>query len=104
MSTSPQRKKLPRSDVIDGIGGQTPVYHAIASIGDANFPLLEQLCRRASPQVDVSVRATFRQFVKVWATSVTPLEFAAQAAPEATSHNRSKAAAEIALLRSMETR
>ena len=47
-----------RADIIGGIGGQTPIFHAIATNLFAGLPTLEYLARRAGPAIDMTVRAT----------------------------------------------
>jgi hypothetical protein len=85
-----------RSERIDGVGGQTPIFHAINTISDGNFYSLEHLARRAGPRVDLAVRATWRG----QPTPVTPLEYAEQAAqPSDRGDHRPRIAEELALLR-----
>lgn len=62
-------------------GGQTPIFHAIASNGGGNFPMFEHLLERYGRWIDFSMRATIRMYS--WRTkrdetfeNVTPLEFA----------------------------
>ncbi|MEM8495082.1 MAG: hypothetical protein AAF916_00685 [Planctomycetota bacterium] len=63
------------------LGGQTPVFHAIASNGGGNFPMFEHLLDKYGRWIDFSVRATIRTYC--WSTNndptlvdVTPLQMA----------------------------
>lgn len=93
-----------RSDVIDGIGGQTPIYHAIASCVGGNLHTLQHLLSRHGRSIDPGVRATFRFPDGVQEQPVTPLEFAENATRDDTPDWRRSNDREIALLRSLETR
>ena len=86
------------ADAIDGIGGQTPIFHAIATNCDGNFPTLEYLARRANRTIDLSVRATWRRFGQAQSEPMTPLEFADRAAVTEDRQRRTKIAEERALL------
>jgi len=76
-----------KADVIDGVGGQTPIYHAIHSSAHANFYTLEHLVRHHGRRIDMGVRATWRGTAG-WAirdfdptrTPLTPMEYAQIAA------------------------
>lgn len=93
-----------RAEVIDHIGGQTPVFHAIATINGAGIPTLEHLARRAGSQIDMSVRATFRLFGEVSGDAVTPLEYAQRSsAPEVPDWRRA-GELEVKLLGSLASR
>jgi len=73
-----------KADVIDGLGGQTPIFHAINSNSDGNFPMLEYLAKRVSPWVDMSVRATWTAYGEAQRKPMTPFEYAQSAdTPEA---------------------
>jgi hypothetical protein len=90
------------ADVIDGVGGQTPIYHAIASNIGGNFHTLEHLVRRYGGSIDPDVRATFRLSDGYTQESpVTPREFAEQAMREETPNWRWSSEREIALLLSL---
>jgi hypothetical protein len=65
-----------RAEIIDGIGGQTPIFHAIASNCDGNVRMLGHLADRCGRGIDLSVRATFRIYGEAWTEPVTPLEYA----------------------------
>jgi hypothetical protein len=45
-----------RADLHDDLGGQTPVFHAIASIGHRLTPLLEWLLSRFGSRIDLGLR------------------------------------------------
>jgi hypothetical protein len=81
--------------------GQTPIYHAIASVGGGNFPTLEHLVSGYRRSIDPDVRATFRlSDGAIQTLTVTPLEFAESAARDETPNWRSSER-EIALMRSL---
>ncbi|HWA10538.1 MAG TPA: hypothetical protein VG838_13925 [Opitutaceae bacterium] len=84
--------------VIRGVGGQTPIFHAIATNCFGGLPTLEYLARRAGPAINMSVRATWRRFGEVQRTPLTPQEFAAQAAQGGEARWQAKVAEEAALL------
>lgn len=65
-----------RADVIDGIGGQTPIFHAIATNQGNNSSTLEVLVRQYGKDIDPSVRATWHRPGEVQSTPMTPLEYA----------------------------
>ena len=58
-----------KADVIDGLGGQTPIFHAINTNCDGNFSTLEYLVKRVGPWIDMSVRATWRILRWIFLTS-----------------------------------
>lgn len=92
-----------RAEIIDGIGGQTPLFHALAWSRDQSLPTLEHLVRHAGPNIDPSVRATFRRHGEVQTQPITALELAEQTAPEITSRPGTRTAESLALLRSLPT-
>jgi len=87
--------------ILNGIGGQTPIFHAIASNLEGNFPTLEYLVRTHGRKIDVSVRATWCRHGNVQPTPMTPLEFAELEARTGDPRWRTKLAEEDALLRSL---
>jgi hypothetical protein len=90
-----------KAEIRGGIGGQTPLFHAIASNREGNFPTLEYLVRKSGPTIDMSVRATWRRHGDVQPQPMTPLEFAEHAARTEDPQWRTKMAEEDALLRSL---
>ncbi|HWA09445.1 MAG TPA: hypothetical protein VG838_08360 [Opitutaceae bacterium] len=90
-----------RADIIGGIGGQTPIFHAIATNLFAGLPTLEYLARRAGPAIDMTVRATWSRFGVRQSEPMTPLEFAEHAAQTGEAKWQAKAAEEMTLLRSI---
>lgn len=68
-----------KADVIDGLGGQTPIFHAINTNSDGNFPMLEYLAKRVSPWMDMSVRATWTAYGEPQRKPMTPFEYAQSA-------------------------
>lgn len=91
------------SEVIDGVGGQTPVFHAIASAAGGNVHTLRHLVDRHGRSIDPGRRATFRFPDGVQERPVTPLEFAESATADDTPAWRRSNDREIALLRTLET-
>ncbi|CAN5581728.1 hypothetical protein BH10PLA1_BH10PLA1_13060 [soil metagenome] len=65
-----------KAEVIDGIGGQTPIYHAINTNCDRNFYTLEYLIQRNARFIDMGVKATWRAYGQPLKEPLTPLEFA----------------------------
>ena len=89
------------AEIIDNIGGQTPIFHAIATNLSSNFPTLEHLIRRAGKQIDLSIRATFRLVDDVQKIPMTPLEYALQSYTPETPDWRRATEREIELLKSL---
>jgi ankyrin repeat protein len=95
------------ADVIDGIGGQTPIFHAINTNNDGCFATLEHLVRRVGQYINMDVRATWRSHGEVQSTPLTPLEYAEKAEREIDpkwAHFRPRVAEELALLRGLDRR
>ena len=90
------------AEVIDGIGGQTAVFHAINTFGDQNFGMLEYLVKRVGRWIDMSVRATWRLFDEVQPKPMTPLEYAEYAINLETRKWRSKIDEELGILRELD--
>jgi hypothetical protein len=90
-----------RAEVIDGVGGQTPIFHAIATNQGANLTTLEHLVQRCGRQIDMSLRATFRLFGEIEADPMTPLEYAERSSALEIPDWRRTSAREIALLKSL---
>jgi peptide-methionine (S)-S-oxide reductase len=88
------------ADVIDGVGGQTPVFHVINTQWDSQFQTLEYLVKRVGHRIDLSVNASFRWYGETHA-AVTPVEFAEEAGQ---SWGRKNAEAEKRLLASLDGR
>jgi ankyrin repeat protein len=89
------------AEVIDGIGGQPPIFHAIATNQAANFPTLQHLVQRLGQQIDLSVRATFRPFGQIQTRPVNPLEYAQQSSNTEVPDWRRASEKEITLLKSL---
>ncbi len=90
-----------KAEVIDGIGGQTPIYHAINTNGDRNFHVLEHLVQRVGQYIDMSVKATWRSYGQPQTEPLTPLEYALKAEREMDpkqAHYKPRVKDEIALL------
>ncbi len=58
-----------RADIIDGIGGQTPVFHAASAYWHWKAPALPHIIQRCGSQIDLSVSAR----VKKWGELVGPV-------------------------------
>ncbi len=91
-----------KAEVIDGIGGQTPIFHAINTNCDNNFSMLEYLAKRVAPWVDMSLRATWSNYGEAQPKPMTPLEYAESAATEESCKWRTKIDEELAVLRSLD--
>ncbi|HEV7299041.1 MAG TPA: ankyrin repeat domain-containing protein [Tepidisphaeraceae bacterium] len=103
-----------RADMIDGVGGQTPIFHAINTNGDRNLYMLEYLAARVGQHIDMSVRATWRGHAG-WAvrdfdptrTPMTPLEYAEKAARDIDpkhAHYKPRAIEELTIVRALDRR
>jgi peptide-methionine (S)-S-oxide reductase len=88
-----------KAEVIDGVGGQTPIYHVINSGWGSHFATLEFLAARGRARIDMKVRATWRTFDGPRTKAVTPLEYAQEPGDEKWRKNRE---AELALLAALE--
>jgi ankyrin repeat protein len=97
-----------RAEVIDGIGGQTPIFHAINTNNDGNFHVLEFLIQRVGQHIDMGIRATWHDSgTGPQTTPLTPLEYAEKAKREIDpkrAHFRPRVEDEIALLRPLDRR
>jgi ankyrin repeat protein len=90
-----------KAEVIDGIGGQTPIYHAINTNGDGCFYALEYVIKRAGQFIDMGVKATWRSYGNPQPEPLTPLEYALKAEREMDrkwAHYKPRVKDEIALL------
>lgn len=90
-----------RAEPIDGIGDQTPVFHAVAACTGSGLPVLEHLLKR--PKVDLSVKASFRairESMVPTTPALTPLEWARFSQSDDTMSWRRASAREIELLAS----
>ncbi len=91
-----------KADVIDGLGGQTPIFHSINTNGDGGFYMLEYLTNRVGPSIDMSVRATWRALGENQTKPMTPLEYGESAATGETRKWRSKINEELVILRALD--
>src|SRR5262249_57487099 len=89
------------SDLMDGIGGQTPIFHAIGTIHAAGVVVLEHLVRRGDQRVDLSLRGTFRLFDEPQTPAMTAMEFAEVASRAAIPEFRRASARARELLKSL---
>lgn len=90
-----------RAEIIDGIGGQTPLFHAIATNQGDSFSTLEFLVRNVSKDIDPSVRATWHRPGEVQSKPMTPLEYAEYASREEEPKWKRATKDEVALLREL---
>jgi ankyrin repeat protein len=90
-----------RSEIIDGVGGQTPIFHAIATNAAANLHTLEFLAQRAGAAIDMSIQATFRLFDKPQPHPITPMEFAESSLGTSNPNRHIRGEVELALLREL---
>jgi hypothetical protein len=87
--------------IINGIGGQTPIYHAIATNQGKNLYTLEHLVKRLGYAIEgVRIRATFRVYDVVFDTPLTPLEYAEKVSGEDTPAWRRASPRDVELVRS----
>jgi hypothetical protein len=89
------------ADIVDGLGGQTPIYHGIATNFHAGVKVIEHLVQRGDTRVDLSVRATFRVYGEAQSTPLSPLEYAERSSAADVSDWRRSEEKEIELLKSM---
>ncbi len=90
------------ADVIDGLGGQTPIFHAINTCNDGNFEMLEFLEKRVSPWMDMSVRATWTLYGEPQRTPMTPFEYAKSADTPEVRKWRKRVDEELAIVGSLD--
>lgn len=90
-----------KAEEIDGIGGQTPIFHLLNSNWDSHLATLKYVVERVGQWIDMSVRATWRTFDGPRTTAVTPMEYAAEPGNEKWRKNKE---AEIVLLQSLDRR
>jgi peptide-methionine (S)-S-oxide reductase len=93
-----------RAQVMDGVGGHTPIYHAIASTGQGNLYVLEHLIKRYGLRIDMNVRATIRHVDDFYFRNVTPLEYSEAASGEDTPVWRRSSKRELEIMRSLALR
>jgi hypothetical protein len=87
--------------VLDGLGGQTPIFHTTAINLGAGVKVLEHLIHRGDQRIDLSVRATFRLYGEPQLSLLTPLEYAQRAAVSEDPDSREAGQRVIALLNSL---
>lgn len=87
-----------KADMVDGLGGQTPIFHAVHTNCDDNFAMLEYLAKRVGVRIDMTVKAT-------WPSQpipMTPLQYAEHAVKTGDPQWRKKAGEELSILRSLD--
>ena len=89
------------AEIIDGIGGQTPIFHAMAINQGDGFGTLSYLVQQHGKQIDMSVSATCRRPGEEQSTPMTPLEYAEYASREDESSWKRATQEEVALLRTL---
>jgi len=90
-----------RAEIIDGIGGQTPIFHALATNQGNNFSALKYLVQNHGKQIDLSVSATWHRPGEVQSALMTPLEYAVYASREEEPQWKRASKDEVELLRSL---
>jgi len=90
-----------RAEVIDGIGGQTPIFHAIATNQGNNSSTLGYLVRNVGKDIDTSVRATWHRPGEVQSKPMTPFEYVEYASREEEPKWKRATKHEVALLREL---
>ena len=91
-----------RAEVIDGIGGQTPIFHAIATNQGNNSSTLAYLVRNIGKDIDTSVRATWHRPGEVQSKPMTPFEYVEYASRDEEPEWKRATKHEVALLRELE--
>jgi hypothetical protein len=86
------------AQVIDGVGGQTPIFHAIATNQSAGLMVIEHLVQRGAARIDLTVAATFRLYGQPETAPLTPLEYARRASGPEVPDWRRAAEREVAML------
>jgi hypothetical protein len=64
------------AEIIGGVGGQTPIFHALAPARDQSFPVLQFLVEQTHRQIDASIRGTLHRHGEILPGPMNPLEFA----------------------------
>lgn len=91
------------SEIVDGCGGQTPVFHAVATNQGAGLPVLEHLIRRAGRSIDRSVRVRLLVLGRATPQAMTVAEYAAWTIALDSDDWPRATDAELALLRGLES-
>lgn len=60
-----------RSDVIDGLGGQTPLFHVVNTLWSSHLPTMRMLVQHGSDAIDLSIAATWTDWQGVRDAPVT---------------------------------
>jgi Ankyrin repeat len=89
-----------RSLVSDDCGGQTPIFHAVATIQGAGFPILEYLLRQPGRWIDHDVSARLMVFGQATPRTMTVQEYARWTMSEAPADWPRSSDQELDLLRS----
>jgi hypothetical protein len=87
-----------RAELVDGIGGQTPIFHAVAT-----FPILEYFVGETRTKIDLSIRGLVRRHDQVLPRPMTVLEFAEHVDRLIKEEGGTPSSQEIALLRSLQS-
>ncbi len=87
------------AEVIDDIGGQTPLFHAIATNQGDNLSTLKYLVQNHGQKIDLSIQATWHRPGEVQTTLMTALEYAVYASREEEPSWKRASPEEVALLR-----
>lgn len=89
------------AEVIDGIGGQTPIFHAIATNQGDNLSIFKYLIQHHGPKIDRSIQATWRRPGEVQDVPMTPLEYAVHSSREEEPQWKRTTQEEVALIRGL---
>jgi ankyrin repeat protein len=65
-----------RGQMVDGLGGETPLFHAVATLHGAGLPVLERLTRGGGHWIDRDASARFAVFGEPIPRAMTALEYA----------------------------
>ncbi len=89
-----------RAEIVDGLGGQTPVFHAMQMRWACKLPTLELLVDLAGDRLDPTLAGTFRVYGEPRATAVSALAWSEEPGDE----HRAEAERERHLLRTVALR
>ena len=90
-----------RAEVIEGIGGQTPIVHALATNQGDHLGTLKYLAQHHGQKIDLSISATWHRPGEVQDVPMTPLEYVVHASREEEPQWKRATSEEVALLRNL---
>lgn len=87
--------------MIEGVGGQTPVFHAVNTWMDFQFHLLEYFVQNHSSKLDLSIKARLSKFQETMKSEMDLFEYAELGYSEEERKCRKKVDEEKALLKQL---